>query len=361
MDKIVILANSSGGLAMFRGELIRELGKKYEVVAACPAGNRMDELEKLGCRLLPLEVDRRGMSPKRDLALFRSCYRILKREKPAFVITYTIKPNIYGGTAARLLRIPYAANVTGLGSAFERGGLMKSVITLMCRFGMKKARTVFFENETNRDIAVKERIVSKEKTAVLSGAGVNLERFSVLPYPGDAAPFRFLFMGRVMKEKGVEELFRAMRRLRDEGCDCILDLLGNCEENYTDVLKECEGEGWLSNHGFQSDVRPFIRSAHCFVLPSWHEGMANTNLECAASGRPIITSYIPGCREAVIDGVSGLLCEPRNADSLYAAMKEMLSLSPAQREAMGLAGRGHMESVFDKKAVVEMTIRSLGV
>ena len=162
-----------------------------------------------------------------------------------------------------------------------------------------------------------------------------------------------------MKEKGIEELFSAMERLHAQGADCYLDVLGGYEENYGETIRGYEEAGWLRYHGYQKDVRPFIAEAHCFVLPSYHEGMANTNLECAAMARPVITSDIPGCKEAVIDGQSGMLCRVRDAESLYDAMSHFLQLSAAEKEAMGVAGRRHMEEVFDKRRVVAETVRHL--
>jgi len=160
-----------------------------------------------------------------------------------------------------------------------------------------------------------------------------------------------------MQEKGIEQLLEAAEKLRDEGCRIHIGILGEYEENYSERLAEC-GD-WLTYYGYQNDVRPFIEKAHCFVLPSWHEGMANTNLECAAMGRPVITSNIPGCREAVVDGVSGFLSEVRNADDLADKMRKFVSLSNEERRQMGLAGRKHMEDVFDKKAVVKETIDTM--
>ena len=162
-----------------------------------------------------------------------------------------------------------------------------------------------------------------------------------------------------MREKGIDELFEAMRRLRADGIDCTLDVLGGYEEDYHTKIAQYEEAGWLRYHGYQKDVRPFIADCHCFVLPSWHEGMANTNLECAAMGRPVITSNIHGCMEAVEDGVTGFLCEKKNADDLYRVMKDFTLLTHQQRETMGLAGRRRMEELFDKKKVVEETIRHL--
>ena len=232
------------------------------------------------------------------------------------------------------------------------------MVTAMYRLSCKKAKTVFFENAENRQIFLDAKIVKERQTCLLSGAGVNLERYAVADYPaGDVV--KFLFIGRIMREKGVDELLSAMRRLTGEGVPCTLDMVGGYEEDYGAVVEEAESEGWLTYWGYQEEVRPFIAASHCFVLPSWHEGMANTNLECAASGRPVITSRIHGCMEAVEDGVTGFLCERKDSGSLYAAMKRFCALSMEERRAMGLAGRKRMEAVFDKKRVVEETIKRL--
>lgn len=183
----------------------------------------------------------------------------------------------------------------------------------------------------------------------MNGAGVNLDYYSVQEYPKNNEVTRFLFIGRVMKEKGIDELFAVMRRLYSENYNCVLDVVGISEEDYHDEIDKGIKEGWLCFHGYQEDVRPFIREANCFVLPSWHEGMANTNLENASSGRPVITSNIFGCKESVIDGVSGLLCEPKNVDSLYSAMVKFLNTDNDDRIKMGLEGRKHMEEFFKRK------------
>ena len=356
--KILILANFDVGLYQFRRELIEKLLEEHQVLLSLPDGDLVRPLEAMGCRFFDTPLDRRGINPVTDLKLFACYWKLLRREKPDLVITYTIKPNIYGGLACRLLGIPYAVNITGLGTAFQSQGVLRKLVTFLYRTALKKAKVVFFENSGNRQVFLDEHIVAEDKTCLLSGAGVNLDRYADTPYP-EAGTTRFLFVGRVMKEKGIEELFAAMERLRGEGTDCTLDVLGGYEENYAQIIRGFEEQGWLRYHGYVTDVRPYIEKAHCFVLPSYHEGMANTNLECAAMGRPIITSNIRGCKEAVREGVSGLLCEPKNADSLYEAMKCFLNLPHETRAQMGHAGRAHMEAVFDKKKVVMETMKAL--
>lgn len=359
--KVLVLANNDIGLYQFRKELIQELLKDNTVVLSLPYGEMVEPLLEAGCRFLDTPVDRRGVNPVTDFGLFLRYRKTIKKEKPDLVITYTIKPNVYGGLACRLLRVPYAVNITGLGTAFQGHGLLRMVVTTLYRLGTSGAKVVFFENVENQQLFIDEKLVKAEKTCLLNGAGVNLEHYQVSEYPEECDGIRFLFVGRVMKEKGIDELFSAMRRLHQDGYSCTLDVLGGFEENYAQQMEEYQEAGWLHYHGYQRDVRPFIAQSHCFVLPSWHEGMANTNLECAASGRPVITSDIHGCKEAVVEGVSGLLCQRKDAQSLYETMKTFLQLSHEEKRQMGLAGRKHMEDAFDKRKVVQKTLRGLGL
>lgn len=355
---MAIIANSSTGLYNFRNELLKKLSINNEIVAFTPDSGLVNELGQCGCRVINTPIDRRGMNLFVDFKLFFRYIKLLEKVKPDMVITYTIKPNIYGGFACRLKRIPYAVNITGLGTAFESSRFLRKMATIMYKVSCKNAKIVFFENEENRRLFIKYGIVKKNRTYRLNGAGVNLDKYQVTEYPRGNI-IKFLFIGRIMAEKGVDELFIAMEKLVADGIKCQLDVLGGYEENYKEKLEKYELEGWLHYHGYQRDVRPFIQNSHCFVLPSWHEGMANTNLECAASGRPVITSNIHGCLEAVIDGKTGYLVERKNADDLYRVMKKLVALSFEERKAMGLAGRKHMETFFDKKKVVQETISKL--
>lgn len=359
MKKVLILANNDVGLYQFRQELIAELLKKNKIYISLPYGDMIEPLKKKGCKFIDTPVDRRGLNPIKDMELFIYYMELLKKVKPDLVITYTIKPNIYGSLACELLGIPYAVNITGLGTAFQKKGALRALVTMMYKVSLRKAKVVFFENCENQQIFIDEKIVPENKTCLLNGAGVNLEKYTYIDYPTDRQPVRFLFIGRVMREKGVNELFKAMRMLRKDGINCSLDVVGGYEENYESIIRRFEKEGWLNYHGFQDDVRPFIANCHCFVLPSWHEGMANTNLECAASGRPVITSYIHGCLEAVVEGKNGFLCEKQNARSLYEVMKKFAELPVEDWAEMGKFGREHMVEVFDKRKVVAKTISHL--
>ena len=355
--RILILANNDVGLYKFRKELIEELiGKGNEVYISLPEGEFVNLLQNIGCFYINTLVDRRGINPKTDFGLFRQYKKIIKKYEPDLIITYTIKPNIYGGLSARITQKQYAVNITGLGTAFERKGLIRCLVILLYKLALKRVKVVFVENQEIGKIVDKYRLCDKNKIVILNGAGVNTSDYPYQEYPHNDIIY-FLFIGRVMKEKGIDELLAATKKIVDDGDLCRLDIVGPLEENYKSVLEKYEKEGWLSYNGFQEDVRPFIKNCDCFVLPSYHEGMANTNLECASSGRPLITSNIPGCKEAVIEGVSGYLCEPQDVDSLYIEMKKMISSDC--RAEMGVSGRNHMLDKFSKESVVEKTIERL--
>lgn len=354
--KVLILTNFDVGLYRFRIELVKKLLEEHEVFISMPDGVFVKEFEKMGCTVIRTEMDRRGINPIHDIKLFVGYLKTLKSVEPDMVITYTIKPNVYGGFLCRCKRIPYAVNITGLGTAFQNNCLLKIFVTYLYRIGLKKAKVVFFENEENRQTLISNKITTEIQSCLLPGAGVNIDTYPLASYPIDNEVTQFLFMGRVMKEKGIDELFVAMHRLYVENAPCKLVVLGDYEENYEDRVNEYSQEGWLDYKGFQEDVKPFIEQSHCFVLPSWHEGMANTNLECASMGRPVITSNIHGCLEAVEDGVNGFLCNQQDPDDLYRVMKQFIGLSYEQRKAMGLAGRKRMETLFDKKVVVKRTM-----
>lgn len=361
MKQILILANHSGGLYDFRKDLIAELKNYANVTAAVPHNDRWEELCELADRVIELPVDRRGMNPVRDAKLFRQYRAMLKAVRPDLVLTYTIKPNIYGGLACRMARIPYAVNITGLGSAIENGGWLRQFVLALYRPALKGARVVFFENTGNRDSLVSAGVVPEGRDVVLNGAGVNLEDYPYQPYPQEG-PVRFLFVGRVMHEKGVDELFAAAKQMKQEFGDSVeFHIVGSFEEAYKPVMDELEQSGVVRYHGYQPDMRPFYAMAGCVVLPSYHEGMSNVLLEAAASGRPLITSDIPGCREAVEDGVSGYLCPAKDADALYAALRRFASLPLTERAELGRRGRERMERRFSKAAVVAETIKHLEI
>lgn len=353
--KVLIAANHAYMLYRFRSDLIEALQKNCEVIAAVPFSTGEEILESMGIRCIHTQMQRRRIQILSEFRLLQTYNRILCREKPDFVLTYSIKPNVYMGFLCTCRRVPFFATVQGLGSAFQYPWL-RQIAAVLYKISFLRVQNVFFENRANAAEFCRRRIISPEKQVVLHGAGVDLNRYLYTPYAAHDPP-RFLFVGRLMREKGVDELFAAMRRLWAEGFRVHLQVLGFFEEQYKNEIDALVQSGMAEFFGFQKEPLPFYQNCDCVVLPSYHEGMSNVLLEAAAVGRPVIASDIPGCREAVEHGKTGLLCRAHDTDSLYTAMRAFLALSPREKAELGQNGRRKMEREFDKTNVVAETLR----
>ena len=355
--KLMVITNHSYMLWQFRREFIGKLMEDYDVIISTPFVGHEDDFAAMGCTMIETDVDRRGINPKTDMKLYLTYRRLLKEHHPDMVVTYSIKPNVYAGYACRQMRIPYCVNVQGLGTAFQKKRLREIVIR-MYKTALKKAKTVYFENKGNAKVFLQEQIIRREQMCLLKGAGVNLKYYTYQKYP-ENDKVHFLYLGRIMKEKGMDELFYAAKELQRKEVPFVLDLVGFFEDEYKEKIDKLVDAKIAVFHGFQEDPRPYYAMADCVVLPSYHEGMSNVLLEAAATGRPVITSNIPGCKEAVDDGKSGLLCEAEDWNDLYRKMSKIARMSRIEREAMGVCGRDKMAREFDKDKVVKKTIQGI--
>ena len=358
--RILIATNHSYMFYRFRKELVEALMQEHEVILSTPFVGHEDDLQAMGLRCIDTEIDRRSINPFKDMKLLKTYRKMLDEIQPDLVITYSIKPNIYMGSACKAKGIPYVTNVQGLGTAFEKP-VLSSVVSVMYRSALRKARTVFFENEENAQFFLHKNIISAQQMKVLPGAGINLDEYPYVPMQDDGV-CSFLFVGRIMKEKGVDEFFAAAKTIKAElGEKVAFDVVGFYEDAYKETVDQLVADGVINFHGFQTEVHPFYEAAGCVVLPSYHEGMSNVLLEGAATGRALITSDIPGCREAVEDGISGYLCPAKDADALYEAMRRFVELPENCRGELGRRGRERMEQRFSKTAVVAETIKHLEI
>ena len=357
MKKVLVLTNSSGGLYDFRGEFIEALCASYEVWVSMPDDVKGMELTAAGCHIIETPINRPGINPLEDLKLYRAYAKMMKELKPDLVITYTIKPNVYGGFAAGMKRIPYIVTITGLGGAFDRTGPLLKLIVGMYRAGLKKAACVFFQNEENKGIFQNMGIKAK-KTRMVMGSGVNLEKHKFEPYP-EREKTHFLFVGRVMKERGILEYIEAAQRLHSDRV--FFDIMGYCDEDYQELLDDLEKEGVIRQIGFHTQVHRYLAAADAIVVASFHEGMSNALIEGAATGRPVIASDISGCKEAFEEGVTGFGFTPGKPEELIAAMERFLALSTEERAAMGRRGREKMEREFDRKLVTAAYMEEAGL
>lgn len=359
--KIVIVTNHSFMLYKFRKELITELIKNNDVLLIMPVGEYTDEFIKLGCSVQDIKINRRGKNILEEIVLFIQLRKIIKTEKPDKVVTYSIKPNIYVGLICRLLNISYYANITGLGTAFEKKWT-KYIVTLFYKISFKKISKVFFENESNLSVFKKSKIISEDRCILLNGAGVNLDEYKFKEMRFDSDKTVFIFIGRVMKEKGIDELIFAAKKIKSKYEDRVaINIVGFFEDEYEQIIKELNSKGIIQYLGFKKDVKPYLYEANCLILPSYHEGMANTILEASSCGRAVIASRIPGCQESVVDNMTGLLINPRDKIDLYEKMNEFILLQHEAKIKMGIEARLHIEAFFDRKKIIYDTLTAMGV
>ena len=352
---ILILANFSSGLYDFRKELLNRLVSDFNVICCVPDEIKAEEIRGLGCDVIFTPINRRGMNPIEDMKLYRNYRRIIKQIKPDLVLTFTIKPNVYGGYACRRCKVPYISVITGLGSAFWGYNLVRWMILLLQWRGLRKAECLFFENDENMKLFSKYGIKGK-KNRLVSGAGVNLHNFRMEPYP-QTEGFKILFVGRIMKDKGIDEFLNAAEALHSEGVR--FQVLGFCEEDYQERLDKLEVRGIIDQLGFSPNVKEYYKQASVLVLPSYHEGMSNVLLEASATGRPVIASNIPGCREAFEDGETGFGFTKGDSEGLIEVLKKFMAIPIDERALMGRKAREKMGREFDRDKVVETYIEEI--
>lgn len=350
--KILVLTNSDLGLYKFRKELLQALVEKGDrVFLSLPDGIHVPALKKTGCVFCKTPVDRRGMNPFKDLRLLRKYLYLLKRIRPDVVLTYTIKPNIYGGLLCRLCRVKYIGNVTGLGTAIEGRGILSEILLILYKAGLRGASQVFFQNEENLKLFITNRLVKKSR--LIPGSGVNLQEHCYEEYPAETGEIRFLFVGRIMKDKGIGELLLCAERLKQKYSYVCFDLAGDYdEEEYREQVDEMEKKGIVRYLGYQEDVHSVMKTCHAVIMPSYHEGLSNVLLEAAACGRPVLASKVPGCQETFDEGVTGFGFEAGSAESLTEAAERFLALPYGEKREMGIRGRKKIEGQFDRRIVI---------
>lgn len=355
--KVLFLVNHDVVIYNFRRELVEKLLEEgYGVIISAPSGQRIDLLKKMGCRHVEVKMDRHGLNPFKEVKLLIYYRKLISNVNPNIIFSYTIKPNLYGSLTAG--KVPIVVNITGLGTAIEKGGVIRPIIIQAYRFAFRNVKTVFVQNEKIKRFFIQNNI-AKGKLKLLPGSGVNISQWTPLEYPKDDGCIRFLFVGRLMEDKGIAELVQATKKLKDEGENFKVDLVGFCEEDYKIKLEKLNALNYVTIHGEQMDIVPYLKVAHAVVLPSYHEGMANVLLEAAASARPVLASNIPGCRETFEEGKTGMGFECRNVDSLADAMRRFIYLPHEVRKQMGICGREKMEKEFDRSAVVEKYMKEL--
>ncbi|NLI00325.1 MAG: glycosyltransferase family 4 protein [Chthonomonadales bacterium] len=362
MTRVLILANDHTTIYNFRRELLERLvADGYQIDIALPADPRNEAFRRLGCRVLETRLSRFGTNPFEEFATLVRYTRLIGALHPDVVLTYTAKPNIYGGIASQIHRVPYLTTITGVGTVFQSDGLLKRVSVLLQRLALRCSARVFFQNNANLR-TFQELGIVRENFALLPGSGVNLSLHGLEPYAPDDGVVRFITVSRLRQDKGFGELFAAITSVCAVRDDVEFHIVGWYEDDtYRDVVQEMQQRFPVTVHGTvsQERVHELIAGSHCLIHPSHHEGMANVLLEAAAAGVPSITSDIPGCREAVDGGGTGFLIPVRDAAALASEIERLADLPWAERREMGLAARRKMEAEFDRQGVVDRYLQEI--
>lgn len=356
---VLIVGTDMMNIYNHRVELIRRLlSLGCKVLLVAPGSGEEKALVEMGVRFFDTPVDNRGTNIRNDIGLLMSIVKIIRREKPDVVLTFYTKTNIYGGLACRITGTPYIENITGLGSAVSKGGVMQRLMIRLYGMATKKASVVFFQNISNKKF-FKDHNIRLNRIRMLPGSGVSLTRFKPLPYP-EVDTLEFVFISRVIKEKGIFEYVEAAERIRKKHPNAVFHVVGPHGKGLGEYLRDAHDKGHIKYHGKLFDVLPLLRRSHCTVFPSYYaEGVANVLLESAASGRPVITTAMPGCGEAVDDGVTGFVVKERDSGDLVEKIERFISLPHERKVEMGLNGRKKMEREFNRDIVIDAYVEEI--
>ena len=362
--KIAFIINKSWNIYNFRLSLIKALQDLgHEIIAIAPKDGYSQKLQIQGCKFIPINVASRGLNPIDDLLLYFKLVKIFKTEKPDVILTYTIKPNIYGAFAARRVGIPIICNVTGLGTVFIRQNPIYKIAHLLYRMAFSYPQKVYFQNDDDYSLFILLGLVNESKAEIVPGSGVNLKKF----VPEDKKikePRIFLLVSRILKDKGILEFIEAIRTLRKKNINAEFQLLGMIEDQShagisEEMIVQWVNEGLIKYLGFTDHTVPYYQNADCVVLPSYREGMPKSLLEAMGCGKPIITTNVPGCRDLVENGLNGFLCEPKNSESLANAIESICNLDVETLKKMGKLSREMAYKTYDEQFVISKYIQTI--
>lgn len=360
MKKIVLVGNTSWSMMKFRLGLIKKLVLLgYEVTIIAPSDKHVTEIEALGCRYKNINIDNKGSNPLLDIKLVYNLKKKYKEINPDLIIHYTIKPNIYGTIAAKLVNVKSIAVVTGLGYTFINDSLVSKIAKFLYKFSFQFSEKVFFINNDDKEEFLKNKLVNSKKVMILPGEGVNTDFFNDVESKGSQGKsIKFLLIARMLFDKGVREYVEAADILKEKYPTVEFGLLGYLGVDNPKAVSQKQMTRWeednnIKFYGPTDDVKSFIFKSDCIVLPSYREGISMILMESASMSKPLIATNVPGCKDLIDDNKNGYLCEVRNAQDLADKMQKMIKLSEDERKVMGQAGREKMINEFDEKIVID--------
>ena len=365
---VMLITNHDDDVYCFRKELIEAIVENgYRMLISCPYGEKLDLMQEIPYEYDNPIIDRRGTNVWSDFKLMLHYRKVMKQYKPDVVLCYTAKPNVYGSLAARSLKIPYINNVTGLGSVLSKGTLMKNFVLTLFKIAFSKSSCIFFQNSENMKLAKKQGMV-KGYCELIPGSGVNTTRFGLQEYPNggngtEGEKVIFNYIGRVLHDKGVDDYIEAAKIVKAQWSNTEFNIIGfiePTENHYKELLEQLEKEEIVYYRGSQKDIKPFIARSHATIHPSTYgEGMSNVLLESAASGRVLITTDNPGCRETVEHEKTGFIYPGGNVSELVCAIKKFLHLTNEERKLMGKQGREKVKKEFSRELVIQAYLKQI--
>ena len=364
-DKTILVCSNYGWtIYNFRMALIRRLKSEgYRVIVITQFDGYEHQIGSEVDDIKPLFISRKGVNPLIDFFTIVDLMRYLLKFKPYMLLTFSVKPVIYGSIAAKLLRVRTIAMITGLGTVFITDNWVTKVVKMLYRYALSSVSVIFFQNIDDRNIFVEQNLVDAKACRFTPGSGVDLDKFSYCKLP-NTAEITFLLVARMLWDKGVGEFVEAAKIVKSKYPRARFQLLGPLGvQNRTaiprQIVEKWHSEALIEYLGETDDVKRFIKRSCCVVLPSYREGTSRVLLEGAAMGRPLIAADVTGCREIVNDGVSGLLCEPRDSASLAQKIELMIEMSYENRCLMGIRGREKVQKEFSQEIVCDIYVEAL--
>lgn len=358
--KIVLTGNTTFKLANFREGLIKHfINEGHDVIIVSPNDEYVPMILKFGCKHIPITLDRSGTSPISELKTIFELFRAIREANADYVLSFTIKNNIYAGIICRILRKKIVANVTGLGPSFDSSLLLRKTLLFLYKISMKNINCVFFQNKEDMEFFTDNKLIAYDKAQLLPGSGVDLKKFTYQAIDKSDGNIVFLMISRIIWEKGIGEFVAASKVVQAKFPKVKFQILGPLEKSNKNaidenILHKLLVEGSVEYLGATGDVKPYIESSHCVVLPTYYrEGTPRSLIEAGAVGRPVITTDIPGCRDLVIDKQTGILVPPRNVDALTHAIETYIKMTHEERIIMGKCARSHIEKDFSEEIIIQ--------
>lgn len=358
--KVAVVLNTTWNIYNFRLGLMKTLRKHgYEVIAVAPTDDFVKNIEEEGFKFISLKnLSRKGTNPINDLKLARELHLIYKKEKIDLTLQYTIKPVIYGTLAARFAKVKSINTLTGLGYAFLSNGIVNRLVKKLYKFSLQYATRVWFQNPDDKALFIKQKLINKEKVDVVNGSGIDTNLFTPQKNYQENKPLSFLFIGRLLYDKGIVEYVKAAQIVRRAGFDVEFNIVGAVDNDNPSGIDRITLDRWISEniiqyHGTTNDVRSSIEKSDIIVLPSYREGLPKVMLEGMSMAKPLIATDVPGCRATIVNNHNGYLVEAKSISSLVNAIEKMIKLKPIEREKMGALGREMALNIFDEKIIVQ--------